>query len=178
MIDNRTGQRYEIPFENGAVKAIDFRAIKDSPDDFGTMYVYVITSVITTSSLLHVPSHSDDLLHSIARMTSRPLALPLTHSHWHTRTYITNNRVYDPGYFNTAVCKSRITYIDGDKGILEYRGYSIEQLAESSSFLEVSFLLIYGFLPNPVRDSTRLFINFYSVLVYCSLLLGSIGILE
>lgn len=54
---------------------------------------------------------------------------------------------YDPGYFNTAVCKSKITYIDGDKGILEYRGYPIEQLAEKSTFLEVSFLLIYGYLP-------------------------------
>lgn len=59
-------------------------------------------------------------------------------------------RSYDPGYFNTAVCRSKITYIDGDKGILEYRGYPIEQLADKSSFLEVSFLLIYGFLPNQV----------------------------
>ncbi|HUN24382.1 MAG TPA: citrate synthase [Anaerolineales bacterium] len=55
---------------------------------------------------------------------------------------------YDPGYMNTASCKSTITYIDGDKGILEYRGYPIEQLAEKSSFLEVAYLLIYGELPN------------------------------
>jgi citrate synthase len=55
---------------------------------------------------------------------------------------------YDPGYDNTASCKSRITYIDGDKGILEYRGYPIEQLAEQSSFLEVAYLLIHGELPN------------------------------
>ncbi len=54
---------------------------------------------------------------------------------------------YDPGYTNTASCKSRITYIDGDKGILEYRGYPIEQLAEQSSFLEVAYLLLYGELP-------------------------------
>ncbi|MBI3959657.1 MAG: citrate synthase [Chloroflexi bacterium] len=54
---------------------------------------------------------------------------------------------YDPGYTNTTSCKSRITYIDGDKGILEYRGYPIEQLAEQSSFLEVAYLLIYGELP-------------------------------
>lgn len=54
---------------------------------------------------------------------------------------------YDPGYMNTASCKSRITYIDGDKGILEYRGYPIEQLAEQSSFLEVAYLLIFGELP-------------------------------
>jgi citrate synthase len=55
---------------------------------------------------------------------------------------------YDPGYENTASCKSRITYIDGDKGILRYRGYPIEQLAEQSSFLEVAYLLLYGELPN------------------------------
>ncbi len=54
---------------------------------------------------------------------------------------------YDPAYLNTASCKSQITYIDGDKGILHYRGYPIEQLAERSSFLEVAFLLIRGELP-------------------------------
>ncbi len=54
---------------------------------------------------------------------------------------------YDPGYGNTASTKSTITYIDGDKGILEYRGYPIEQLAEQSSFLEVAYLLIEGELP-------------------------------
>lgn len=54
---------------------------------------------------------------------------------------------YDPGYANTASCKSSITYIDGDKGILRYRGYPIEQLAEQSNFLEVAYLLIYGELP-------------------------------
>src|SRR5690554_2847068 len=54
---------------------------------------------------------------------------------------------YDPGYSNTAACKSSITYIDGDKGILHYRGYPIEQLAEQSTFLEVAYLLIFGELP-------------------------------
>src|ERR687897_1917457 len=54
---------------------------------------------------------------------------------------------YDPGFVNTASCRSSITYIDGDVGILEYRGYPIEQLAESSTFLEVSYLLLYGELP-------------------------------
>ncbi|WP_129675678.1 citrate synthase [Candidatus Chloroploca sp. Khr17] len=58
---------------------------------------------------------------------------------------------YDPAYMNTAACKSTITYIDGDKGILEYRGYPIEQLAEQSSYLEVAYLLIYGELPNAER---------------------------
>lgn len=46
---------------------------------------------------------------------------------------------FDPGFMNTACCESTITYIDGDKGILRYRGYPIEQLAEKSNFLEVSF---------------------------------------
>ncbi|WP_456697984.1 citrate synthase [Aeromicrobium sp. P5_D10] len=55
--------------------------------------------------------------------------------------------VYDPGFTNTASTRSAVTYIDGDKGILEYRGYPIEQLAEKSTFLEVSYLLIYGELP-------------------------------
>jgi len=53
----------------------------------------------------------------------------------------------DPGYGNTGSCQSAITFIDGEKGILRYRGYPIEQLAEQSSFLEVSYLLIYGELP-------------------------------
>ena len=54
---------------------------------------------------------------------------------------------YDPGYGTTANCKSEITFIDGSKGILRYRGYPIEQLAEKSSFMEVAFLLLYGELP-------------------------------
>ena len=54
---------------------------------------------------------------------------------------------YDPGYSNTASCRSAITYIDGEKGILEHRGIPIEQLAENSSFLEVAYLVIYGHLP-------------------------------
>jgi len=53
----------------------------------------------------------------------------------------------DPGFVNTASCSSAITYIDGDAGILRYRGYPIEQLAENSTFIEVSYLLIYGELP-------------------------------
>ncbi|HEX5749207.1 MAG TPA: citrate synthase [Archangium sp.] len=56
---------------------------------------------------------------------------------------------YDPAFLNTANCKSAITFIDGDKGILEYRGYPIEQLAEKSSFIEVAYLLLNGELPTP-----------------------------
>ena len=54
---------------------------------------------------------------------------------------------YDPAFMNTASCKSQIAFIDGDKGILEYRGFPIEQLAENSSYLEVAYLLLHGELP-------------------------------
>lgn len=60
----------------------------------------------------------------------------------------TGMTTYDPGFVNTAAASSAITYIDGDAGILRYRGYPIEQLAEKSTFLEVSYLLIYGELPS------------------------------
>ena len=54
---------------------------------------------------------------------------------------------YDPAFMNTASCYSRVTFIDGDKGILRYRGYPIEQLAERSNFIETAYLLINGELP-------------------------------
>src|SRR4026207_1172477 len=54
---------------------------------------------------------------------------------------------YDPAFMNTANCRSAITYIDGDKGILLYRGYPIEQLAEESDFLETAYLILVGELP-------------------------------
>jgi len=93
ITDNRTGKQYELPIQNGTIKAMDLRQIKVSDDDFGMM-------------------------------------------------------TYDPAFMNTASCKSRITFIDGDKGILEYRGYPIDQLAEKSTYLEVAYLLLYGELPN------------------------------
>jgi citrate synthase len=92
ITDNRSGKTYKIPIENGAIKAIDLRQIKEHNEDFGLM-------------------------------------------------------TYDPGFLNTASCESRITYIDGDRGILNYRGYPIEQLAEKSTFVETAYLLIYGKLP-------------------------------
>ncbi|KAI3638333.1 hypothetical protein MIR68_003944 [Amoeboaphelidium protococcarum] len=97
VLDNRTGKSYQIPIDNGHVKATDFEQIKKSSDD------------------------QDGL------------------------------RLYDPAYQNTAVAKSAITYIDGDNGILLYRGYPIEELAEKSNFLEVAYLLIYGQLPDQVQ---------------------------
>lgn len=93
ITDNRTGKSYEVPIENGTIRATDLRKIRTDPEDFGLM-------------------------------------------------------AYDPGFMNTAACKSRITFIDGDKGILRYRGYPIEQLAEQSDFLEVAYLLWFGELPS------------------------------
>ena len=92
ITDNRTGKQYEVPVENGTIKAMDLRQIKTGDNDFGLM-------------------------------------------------------TYDPAFMNTASCKSRITFIDGDRGILEYRGYPIDQLAEKSTYLEVAYLLLHGELP-------------------------------
>jgi citrate synthase len=92
ITDNRTGKQYEVPIEDGAIRATELRKIKTHEDDFGLLS-------------------------------------------------------YDPAYMATASCRSATTFIDGEKGILEYRGYPIEQLAEKSSFLEVAYLLIHGELP-------------------------------
>jgi citrate synthase len=92
ITDQRTGQTYDLPVEQGTIRAMDLRQMKMDADDFGMMS-------------------------------------------------------YDPAYKNTASTQSTITYIDGDKGILRYRGYPIEQLAEKSSFLEVAYLLLFGELP-------------------------------
>jgi citrate synthase len=96
ITDNRTGETYEIPIEDGTVRAMALRDIKVNEDDFGLM-------------------------------------------------------TYDPAYTNTASCRSAVTFIDGDKGILEYRGYPIEQLAEESTYLEVAYLLIHGELPSQAQ---------------------------
>src|SRR6266852_5529386 len=61
---------------------------------------------------------------------------------------------YDPAFLNTANCRSAITYIDGDKGILLYRGYPIEQLAEDSDFLETAYLILFGELPTAAQQQS------------------------
>ena len=68
---------------------------------------------------------------------------------------------YDPGFMSTAACQSGITFIDGEKGLLQYRGYPIEQLAENCNFLEVSYLLMHGELPNATQldDFTKTIVN-------------------
>ena len=96
IIDNRTGKKYELPIQDGTIRAMDLRQIKAGPDDFGLM-------------------------------------------------------TYDPAFMNTANCRSAITYIDGDKGILLYRGYPIEQLAEQSDYLETAYLILFGELPTAAQ---------------------------
>jgi citrate synthase len=72
---------------------------------------------------------------------------------------------YDPAFMNTASCKSRITFIDGDKGILRYRGYPIEQLAERSTYLEVAYLILHGELPTASQlEEWRWHITHHSII--------------
>ena len=94
----------------------------------------------------------------VLRTGDKELELPLVESTQGNDAYDisklmkeTGNVTLDPGFVNTAACRSAITYIDGDAGILRYRGYPIEQLADGSSFLETSYLLIYGELPTPAQ---------------------------
>ena len=96
VTDSRTGKTYELPIQEGTVRAMDLRQIKTGDRDFGLM-------------------------------------------------------AYDPAYMNTASCRSAITYIDGEAGILQHRGYPIEQLCEQSSYLEVAYLIINGALPSKTQ---------------------------
>ncbi|MHB1473006.1 MAG: citrate synthase [Dermatophilaceae bacterium] len=97
---------------------------------------------------------SNDTADAILRADGKELAWPLIKATEGSDAFDiskllkeTGHVTLDPGFVNTASCRSAITYIDGDAGILRYRGYPIEQLAESSTFLETSHLLIYGELP-------------------------------
>jgi citrate synthase len=73
---------------------------------------------------------------------------------------------YDPAFTNTAACESRITFIDGDKGILNYRGYPIDQLAQQSSYLETAFLILRGELPSPAQHEDWAFRITHHTLVH------------
>ena len=97
---------------------------------------------------------SNDTAGAVLRAGDKELALPLVKSTDGNNAYDisklmkeTSNVTLDVGFVNTASCRSAITFIDGDAGILRYRGYPIEQLAQNSTFLETSYLLIYGELP-------------------------------
>ena len=78
--------------------------------------------------------------------TLGPSAVDITHLYGETRMF-----TYDPGFTSTASCESKITYIDGEEGVLLYRGYPIDQLAEHGDFLETAYLLLYGELPTAAQ---------------------------
>src|ERR1039457_4786726 len=73
---------------------------------------------------------------------------------------------YDPAFMNTACCKSNITFIDGDKGILRYRGYDIEDLAENCTFLQVAYLLVYGELPTDKEEERWMYELHYRMRIF------------
>ena len=92
---------------------------------------------------LQLPNTSDVSNLEIQKGTLGPDVIDITKL-YHEKSLFT----YDPGFVSTASCQSKITYIDGDEGVLLYRGYPVEQLAQSSNFIEVAYLLLYGELPN------------------------------
>jgi citrate synthase len=120
------------PAEKPTVPPTGSLEVRDSRDD-GSYTLAIADGAIRASDLRSIPGGSEDGLGLLS---------------------------YDPAFLNTASCRSSITYIDGDRGILRYRGYPIEQLAEGATFLEVAWLLRHGELPNQeeyddfVRDIT------------------------
>src|SRR6059036_2655258 len=89
-----------------------------------------------------------DTLTVIDNRTGKKAELRIEHGAIHATDLAQLGLVsYDPALLNTAACKSKISYIDGDRGILRYRGYPIEELAEKSSFLETAYLIVKGELP-------------------------------
>ena len=95
-----------------------------------------------------------DTITIIDDRTGKKVTIPIVDSTFASsglRELDPNLRMYDPAYLSTAACRSAITYLDGDAGILRYRGYPIEQLAEKSTFLEVAYLLLNGDLPNEAQ---------------------------
>lgn len=100
-------------------------------------------------AIIKLPGESDSSSFPIVEGTLGPKAVDIRSLYKDTSHF-----TYDPGYFSTASCSSGITYIDGEKGVLLYRGYPIDQLAEKSDFLEVAYLLLEGELPNPQQKET------------------------
>jgi len=102
-----------------------------------------------------MPANQDGTLTITDNRTSKTYSIPVTHGNIRAmdlrQIKVTDDdfgmMTFDPAYMNTASCESRITYIDGDKGILRYRGYDIEQLAEGCTYTEVAYLLLHGELP-------------------------------
>jgi citrate synthase len=139
ITDNRTGRTYEVPIEEGTIRATELRQIATADDNLGLVS-------------------------------------------------------YDPAFMNTASCKSAVTYLDGEAGILRYRGYPIDQLAERSTFLEVAYLLLNGELPNAaeldqwvdtithhtfIHENTKKFIDgFHHDAHPMGILVGTVGALS
>ena len=97
---------------------------------------------MTNSATLHLPGQ-EPLEIRIIRGSENEKALDISSLRAESG-YIT----LDPGFVNTGACSSSITYLDGEKGILRYRGYPIEELSQKSTFVEVAYLLIHGNLPD------------------------------
>jgi len=106
---------------------------------------------MSKNAILQIDGKSYEL--PILKGTENEVALDISSLRSATNGVIT----YDPGFKNTGSCKSAITFLDGEKGILRYRGYSIEELAENSNFLEVAYLIIFGELPT--KDQFEKFEN-------------------
>jgi citrate synthase len=101
-----------------------------------------VTSVTNRKATLTVDNNSYDL--PVRSGSVGPDVVDITHLYTDAKIF-----TYDPGFTSTASCDSKITYIDGDEGILLYRGYPIDQLADHGDFLETCYLLYYGDLPTP-----------------------------
>ena len=93
--------------------------------------------------ILKSEASDDDFPLQVKTPTRGPLAVDVTRLYRERGLF-----TYDPGFMSTASCESSITYIDGEEGVLEYRGYPIQQLAEQADYLEVAYLLLYGELPD------------------------------
>src|SRR5213596_2480528 len=96
---------------------------------------------MSDTATLNVNGHSYDV--QVIKGTTGPDVLDVRKLYADSDAF-----TFDPGFTSTASCESKITYIDGDAGILLHRGYPIDQLAEKSSFLEVCYLLLHGELPS------------------------------
>ncbi|KAH9621582.1 hypothetical protein KSS87_002730 [Heliosperma pusillum] len=128
-----------------------------SSDESITFPQIVGRKCLSSQSLVEPPSNLKGSLTIIDERTGKKYQFPVSEEGTVKATdfkKITTGKndkglkLFDPGYLNTAPVRSKICYIDGDEGILRYRGYPIEELAESSSFLEVAYLLMYGNLPS------------------------------
>ncbi|SUA21149.1 type II citrate synthase [Neisseria gonorrhoeae] len=113
-----------------------------------------VTWVITCKGAIICPNQSNST-YRVGQVWSCRYWKPASGMMWLTFGADKNTGLFafDPGFVSTASCESKITYIDGDQGLLYYRGYPIEQLAEKSDYLEVCYLLIYGELPTPEQKA-------------------------